>query len=221
MCFKTTTIDRHPVQTAIILLFSLCVFISGSGWGEVIDRIVAVVNDKVITLTDINIIAKFGLFEDLEEDRERDLQKLILDRLIDQKLVIQLTSERVVVGEEELEAFLSDIIQKIDPGLAEKALLQFGLDWDDLKSYLREKLLYQKIISQRFDRGVIVSIEEIERYYEQVYIPSQRERNLDPQPMIEVLDRIESALKREKVKGQVRGWIDNLKREANIQIKIS
>jgi hypothetical protein len=221
MCFKTTTIDRHPVQTAIILLFSLCVFISGSGWGEVIDRIVAVVNDKVITLTDINISAKFGLFEDLEEDRERDLQKLILDRLIDQKLVIQLTSERVVVGEEELEAFLSDIIQKIDPGLAEKALLQFGLDWDDLKSYLREKLLYQKIISQRFDRGVIVSIEEIERYYEQVYIPSQRERNLDPQPMIEVLDRIESALKREKVKGQVRGWIDNLKREANIQIKIS
>lgn len=209
------------MQTAIILLFSLCVFISGSGWGEVIDRIVAVVNDKVITLTDINIIAKFGLFEDLEEDRERDLQKLILDRLIDQKLVIQLTSERVVVGEEELEAFLSDIIQKIDPGLAEKALLQFGLDWDDLKSYLREKLLYQKIISQRFDRGVIVSIEEIERYYEQVYIPSQRERNLDPQPMIEVLDRIESALKREKVKGQVRGWIDNLKREANIQIKIS
>jgi len=221
MCFKTTTIDRHPVQTAIILLFSLCVFISGSGWGEVIDRIVAVVNDKVITLTDINIIAMFGLFEDLEEDRERDLQKLILDRLIDQKLVIQLTSERVVVGEEELEAFLSDIIQKIDPGLAEKALLQFGLDWDDLKSYLREKLLYQKIISQRFDQGVIVRIEEIERYYEQVYIPSQREMNLDPQPMIEVLDRIELALKREKVKGQVRGWIDNLKREANIQIKIS
>jgi len=209
------------VQTAIILLFSLCVFISGSGWGEVIDRIVAVVNDKVITLTDINIIAMFGLFEDLEEDRERDLQKLILDRLIDQKLVIQLTSERVVVGEEELEAFLSDIIQKIDPGLAEKALLQFGLDWDDLKSYLREKLLYQKIISQRFDQGVIVRIEEIERYYEQVYIPSQREMNLDPQPMIEVLDRIELALKREKVKGQVRGWIDNLKREANIQIKIS
>ena len=209
------------MQTAIILLFSLCVFISGSGWGEVIDRIVAVVNDKVITLTDINIIAMFGLFEDLEEDRERDLQKLILDRLIDQKLVIQLTSERVVVGEEELEAFLSDIIQKIDPGLAEKALLQFGLDWDDLKSYLREKLLYQKIISQRFDQGVIVRIEEIERYYEQVYIPSQREMNLDPQPMIEVLDRIELALKREKVKGQVRGWIDNLKREANIQIKIS
>jgi hypothetical protein len=39
--------------------------------------------------------------------------------------------------------------------------------------------------------------------------------------MIEVLDQIEGELQREKVEDQVQEWIDNLKREANIQIKIS
>jgi hypothetical protein len=136
-------------------------------------------------------------------------------------LVIQLASERIVVAEEELETSLSDVVQETDPELAGRALLQFGLDWDDLKSYLRDKLLFQKIVSRRFSRTVIVSIEEIERYYEQVYVPSQRQKTLSPQPMIEVLGQIEGELQREKVEDQIQEWIENLKREANIQIKIS
>ena len=221
MYSKTAKINKHPKQTATLFLFFLWMLIPGYGQGEVVDRIVAVVNDEVITLTDVNIIQKFGLFEDLEESPDVDKQTQILSRLINQKLVIQLASERIMVSKEELEASLSDFIQKTDPDFAGTALLQFGLDWDDLKSYLREKLLFQKIVSQRFNRGVIVSIEEIERYYEQVYVPSQRGKKLSPQPMIEVLDQIEGELQREKVEDQVQEWIDNLKREANIQIKIS
>ena len=209
------------VQTAILFLFILPVCFPSHGQQEVVDRIVATVNDEVITLTDVNIIQQFGLFEDLQESPESDLQTQTLNRLINQKLVIQLTSERITVDEEELEALLSDIVQRIDPDSAGRALLQFGLDWDDLKSYLREMLMYQKIISERFSRGVIVSIEEIERYYERVYVPSRRKQNLSPQPMIEVLDQIEGELQRIKVEDQVQEWIENLKREADIQIKMS
>ena len=215
MYSKTAKISRHLVQTTTLFLFFLWMLIPGYGQREVVDRIVAVVNDEIITLTDVNIIQKFGLFEDL------DKQTQILSRLINQKLVIQLASERIMIDKKELEASLSDFVQKTDPDLAGTALLQFGLDWDDLKSYFREKLLFQKIVSQRFNRGVIVSIEEIERYYEQVYVPSQRGKKLSPQPMIEVLDQIEGELQREKIEDQVQEWIDNLKREANIQIKIS
>jgi peptidyl-prolyl cis-trans isomerase SurA len=221
MFFKEGKIKKLMVLAASVLLFSLTSVLPVSWGEEVIDRILAVVNDEVITLTDVNIVERFVLFDVPYETQDENLQKLILDQLINQKLVIQMTSERVEVSEEELESVLSDIVQKTDPDLAGRALLQFGLDWDDLKSYLREKLLYRKIISLRFDQGVIVSIEEIERYYEQVYIPSQREKNLDLQPMIDVLDQIESALKRQKVEGQIQEWISNLKREANIQIKIS
>ena len=221
MYSKSAKTSRRPVRVAMLFLFFLWMFIPGYGQGEVVDRVVAVVNDEVITQTDVNIIQRFGLFEDLEESPDTDMQTQILARLINQKLVIQLASERIMVAEEELEASLRDVVQRTEPDLAGKALLQFGLDWDDLKSYLREKLLFQKIIAQRFSRGVIVSIDEIERYYEQVYVPSQRRKNLAPQPMIEVLDQIERELQREKVEDQVQEWIENLKREANIQIKTS
>jgi peptidyl-prolyl cis-trans isomerase SurA len=221
MYSRTEKIRRCLAHVVTSFFLFLWLFTAGYGQGEVVDRILAIVNDEVITLTDVNIIQAFGLFEDLEESPDESRQTRILNRLINQKLVIQLASERIMVAEEELEASLSDVVQATDPDLAGRALLQFGLDWDDLKSYLREKLLFQKIVSRRFSRAVTVSIEEIERYYEQVYVPSQRQKTLSPQPMIEVLGQIEGELQREKVKDQIQEWIENLKREANIQIKIS
>jgi len=150
-----------------------------------------------------------------------DIERHILDQLISQKLVIQLTSENIMLEEENVELALSRVIQRMEPGEAERALIRFGLDWDDLKSYLSEKLLYQKIISERFDQGVIVRLEEIELYYEQIYIPSQRDKGREPEPLTEMLDQIEKQIKREKIENQVQEWINNLKREANIQIRVS
>jgi len=219
MCFKSSKAFNRPFNFIILLVFAICCLHCVSGWAEIVDRIVAVVNDEVITLTDLNLVKTFGLYESPNEEQGIDVQRFILDQLISQKLIIQLTSERIVVEEEELESALSEIIHSMEPGEAERALIRFGLDWDDLKGYLREKLLYQKIISQRFDRGIIVRLEEIETYYEQIYVPNQRSKDLEPQPMIEMLDQIEREIKREKVRIQVQEWIKNLRREADIQIK--
>lgn len=221
MCFKPTKAVNKPVNFFFFLVFAFCSLRNISGWQEVVDRIVAVVNDEVITLTDLNLVKTFGLYESPGDEQEGDVQRHILDQLINQKLVIQLTSESTMIEEEEIESALSRVIQRMEPGEAEKALIRFGLDWDDLKSYLGEKLLYQKIISKRFDQGIFVRLEEIEVYYEQIYIPSQRAKGLEPQPLTEMLDQIEKEIKREKKENQVREWINNLKREANIQIKLS
>jgi peptidyl-prolyl cis-trans isomerase SurA len=220
MCFKSRHFFARASTIFRVIGFSLCALLLSARAAEIVDRIVAIVNDAIITLTDIKVVEAFGLTDGVDGMQEQDKQRLILDNLISQKLVIQLASEGVNVDEEEIESRLSEIIQSTNPALAERELIQFGLDWDDLKIYIRDQLLYHKILSNRFDLGVIVSIDEIERYYEQVYVPSQREKDLEPQPMIEVLDQIERSIKRDKVKGQVEEWVNNLKREANIQIKI-
>jgi peptidyl-prolyl cis-trans isomerase SurA len=221
MCFKQTRNLNGPIIYVFLLAFVFCSLKNAFGWQEIVDRVVATVNDEVITLTDLNIVRTFRLYENPKDERSVDLQRYILDQLIGQKLVIQLTKESTMVEEEDVELALSRIIQRMEPGEAEEALLRFGLDWDDLKSYLREKLLYQKIISERFGQSVIVRLEEIEVYYEQIYIPSQRNRGLGPEPLTEMLDQIEKEIKKEKIENQIHEWINNLKREANIQIKIS
>ena len=91
---------------------------------------------------------------------------------------------------------------------------------DDLREYIRDKIIYQKIINRRFGQAVIVSLEEIEDFYKGRYVPSQKEREVEPKPMMEILKEIESTIKQEKAMSNVKDWINNLKIQADILINI-
>ncbi len=186
---------------------------------ETVDRIVALVNDQVITLTDLKIAEVFRIYDEELEGFNGNSLSFILEKLISQKLVIQLLSEKVSVEKEKLDMALKIIIKKVGMDEVERKMAEFGLDWEDLREYVWEKILYQTILSQRFSRVIIVSLKEIEDYYHQVYVPTQKEKGAEPKPMIEILDEIESILRQERIKEQVEEWLENLKKNANIQIK--
>jgi hypothetical protein len=57
----------------------------------------------------------------------------------------------------------------------------------------------------------------MEEYYTQSYVPSQREKGLEPRPMLELLAGIESLIIQEKIKTQTNDWIKNLRQKADIQ----
>jgi hypothetical protein len=187
---------------------------------QTVDRIVAVVNDEVITLTDLRVVEEFILYDKDIKENSGNFQQLILEKLIDQKLVVQSETEEISVEEEELESSLKKKVEEIGSERVESRLEEFGMDLDDLKGYLKEKIIYQKIISQRFAQVNIVSLKELEDYYNLAYVPSQKEKGLEAKPMMEILDSIESSIREEKVKTQVESWISNLRKKADIQIKM-
>lgn len=199
--------------TVFCLLFSVSLF------SETIDRIVAVVNEQVITLTDLRIVETFGLYDKEVKERAENPRLLIMERLIGQKLVIHSVREEVYFEKEELDSFLRGIIERMGFEQVERNLEEFGLNWDDLRTYIKEKIIYEKIISRKISQRIIVSLEEIEDYYRQTYVPSQKEKGLEPKPMMELLNEIESAVRQEKIKTQIEDWIKNLKKKADIQIK--
>lgn len=204
-----------------ILLFTLYVLhFTLLGFPEVIDRIVAIVNDQIITLTDIRIVKTFGLYKEESSEKLESPPSFILESLINQKLVTQLSREKVEIKKDEVEAYLEKIQEKIGQALVQKKLEEFGLNLDDLEGYIRQRILFEKLISRKFYRGIAVSLEEIENFYQKKYVPSQQERGLKLQPMIEIVDEIESKIREEKRKKQVEHWMNNLRREADIQIKI-
>ena len=189
-------------------------------FAEVVDRIAAVVNNQVITLTDLRIADAFGFYKEELEEYTGDSISLILERMINQKVVIESTRERVSVPEAELQAALDKVEEKLGQEEMKKRLGDFGLDADDLKDYYREIIVYQKILSRRFGQGISVSLEEIESYYRDVYIPYQQKKGLQPKPMIQLLNEIETLIKERKIKAQVVEWINNLKKQAEIEIKL-
>jgi peptidyl-prolyl cis-trans isomerase SurA len=203
------------------ILFLLSAFMGSTfifSGSQVVDRIVAVVNEEVITLTDVRIAEAFGLYaEEIGEEAE-DPRSLILQKLIDQKVVTQLSVEEVLTDAEKLDENLMRITQKLGAGEVEKRLAHFGLGWENLKDFLREKMVYQTIISQRFSKVNPVSLKEIEEYYQRSYVPAQREMGVEPKPMMEILDEIESGIKQEKIKAQIRDWVKNIREKSDIQI---
>jgi peptidyl-prolyl cis-trans isomerase SurA len=205
----------------VAIIFLLCVFIGLSSvysHSEIIDRIVAVVNEEVITLTDVRIAEAFRLYSGEIEEEGGGPRSQILERLIDQKVVIQLSREEVLIESEELDGLLMQITQRLGADEVERRLAQFGLTRQDLKDCIREKMRYQAIISQIFSRVNPVSLKEIEDYYQEIYIPAQEEKKVEPQPMMEILDEIETSVKQEKTKAQIEDWIRNLKEKSDIQI---
>lgn len=204
----------YSLFTLYILLFALFIF------PEIIDRIVAVVNDQVITLTDIKIVKAFGLYEEEIKGEQAGIPSFILERLIDQKLVIQLSSEEIRIDEEEIDAYLRKTSKKIGDERIQKTLAEFGIDMDDLREYIHQKILFQKLISRKFGQSVVIRLDEIENYYKGTYVPSQREKGLEPQPMIELLHEIESTIRENKINKQADDWVNNLKKQADIQIKV-
>jgi len=210
--------DFLRILCCMMVLFHFSFFTYYS-LAETVDRIVAVVNEKVITLTDLRIAETFGLYDEEIDSGAENIRQLLLEMMVDQKLVVLLAGGEAV-EKEEMDSFQDKIIEKMGSEELEKKLEEFGLDRDDLREYIRDKIIYQKIIKRRFGQGVIVSLEEIEDFYKRRYVPSQEKRKVEPKPMMEILKEIESTIKQEKAKSNVEDWIKNLKTQADILIYI-
>jgi hypothetical protein len=186
---------------------------------QVVDCILAVVNKQVITLADLRLVDRFGVYEMEGKAEAADRPARLLDKLIDQKVVLDLAAGNKAAEKAKVESSLQSIIGRLGPEKARAELDAFGLAADDVKPYLEEKILYEAIISQRFVQGASVNLKEIEAYYEETYVPAQKKLGQEPRPMIAVLDTIESGIKKVKAEAQVALWIKNLRKQAEIEIR--
>jgi hypothetical protein len=221
MYFKNVRrMKRSSIFLTLLLILTLGHLTPAtSTFNEVVDCIAAVVNNRVITLADLKFMDSFGLYDDEISVLSGARLALILEKVIDQKVVIDLAREKTAVSNELLDQGLSGMIQKLGEEGFRKKLDQFGAGPDALRAYLEEKFLCQQVISQRFSQGTVVSLKEIEAYYQEKYVPERKKLGSEPEPMVQILDRIESQIKKEKTEQQIKTWIKNLRAQAEIQIK--
>jgi hypothetical protein len=178
---------------------------------------VALVNDEVITMSDVHIVSAFGLVSDTAPSARDGGFDRVLDELINQKIVLQLTGEAAAIQENVIEGFRDGIIAKIGAARFREELEGFGMTSQDLVPYLKERIAYQNIIAEKFKTSTAVSLDEIENYYEQQYLKDRREKGEEAKPMVNVLGQIEEAIKQEKSKQRIEEWINNLRQRSDIQ----
>jgi len=140
---------------------------------EVVDRVVAVVNDSVITLSELERAAKLVEKEGgaaTASVGKAALRRKILDQLIEGKLVEQAAARvGITVSEKEIDAAVDDVRRRNNISLDElvRALKGSGITYMEYRERLGSEIKQVKFSSRQFRSKAAILEEDIESYYRQ------------------------------------------------------
>jgi parvulin-like peptidyl-prolyl isomerase len=144
---------------------------------EVVDKIIAVVNDEIITLYEFNTAFEpyrknientyKGTDKEavIKQSREAFLQRLIDNILIEQEA--KKSGAGIIVKDEEVMEVLQDILAKQKLSMQEfsKNLAKEGKSLDSVKKEIRGQIIRARLLRREVKAKILVSDEEIGEYY--------------------------------------------------------
>jgi parvulin-like peptidyl-prolyl isomerase len=206
---------------AIVTLLTAGFLSAGNQQGFIpIDRIIAVVNDTIITKSDVDKSKLlFPYFSKLNES-DVLLNKRVLKDLIDYRVVFLEYGGEYTLSEEDYERIQIPIINKLGSinNLFE-IIRKFNMNWDDFKQFIREKVLYEKVIVEKFQMTLPVTYQEISKFYQDNYLRVQKNLHLPVKPLMDMTSLIESYLKKIKTSNRLSSWLNKLRESHRIEEK--
>jgi len=192
---------------------------------EVLDRIVATVNGRIILQSDWDEAIRYAALVDGRglDQLSVDDRKAALDRLIDQELleeqigssdVKQASDEQVMQRVQEVRKQYSQA--QDEPGWR-AVLAQYGFREDELKQRLAVQLELARLVEVRLRPGVDIDVHSIESYYNQELLPQLRQSGAKEVPLAEVSPKIKEILTEQKVNELLLAWLQNLRSGSDIQ----
>jgi peptidyl-prolyl cis-trans isomerase SurA len=149
-----------------------------AGRAEVIEEIIAQVNDRIIVLSEYKRSLE-SLREELSqggasaldvEGRFREQSQNVLRDLIDHQLLAQKAADLGLNADTEVIKRLDEIRRNMNlPSMEalEEAVARQGLIYEDFKANMRDNILSQWVIQREVGSRVVISPDEIKAYYDQ------------------------------------------------------
>ena len=161
----------------IVLILLGVILLCAPVRAEVVDKIIAVVNDEIITLYEFNTAFEpyrkniennyKGTDKEavIKQSREAFLQRLIDNILIEQEA--KKSGAGIIVKDEEVMEVLQDVLAKQKLSMQEylKNLAREGNSLDSVKKEIRGQMMRARILRREVKAKILVSDEEIGEYY--------------------------------------------------------
>ena len=185
-----------------------------------VDRIAAVVDRQVLTVSEVTQMVSIRFFPRTAED-EDDHRRDVLDALIAQALRYR-DVERFGaqdIPKDTIEARLLEI-QRRFPSEAEfnAAVARAELTLDEVRALVKRQLQVEAYIQERFAPLVFIPNEEIEAYYQGTWSEQRRKRGLAVPPLAQVREEIRTLLKSERLQSEIEKWTAQLRARANVDV---
>ena len=190
---------------------------------EVIDRIVAVVNDDVVTLSDLNeaLSPYESKIRQMNYSLEKEMQvrfKLredTISQLVEKKLTDQLVVRKDIhIGEEEVDRAIERVksLNRFTDESLRAQLMKQGVDYETYRSEIRSQLQRNRLVSYEVKSKIVITDEDIQAYYD------ANKKDLGDKPLDELRTFISDQLYEDAVSKKFAQWLSDLKKDAHIKV---
>lgn len=135
----------------------------------VVERVVAIVNQDAITLSELQEAMAYFLQQNKEKKEQgKELEERVLHRLVENRLQVQeALKEKLEVSDEEIKETIDDLAKKNNMSLDQfkQALTQQGLVWESFRREIREQILTRKIVRRKISNRVSITEGEVDQYF--------------------------------------------------------
>jgi peptidyl-prolyl cis-trans isomerase SurA len=170
-------ITAHLAFSVVFSFLIACFSIGGSEAAELVDRIVAVVNDDIVSLFELNQMVrpyaeKIKTLGYSSEEEQKMLFKVradLLDQLIDQKLADQeIKRYKINVNDEQINASIERIKESsyLTDEQLRKALASEGLTMEEYRERVKEQILRTRLVNREIKSKIVIAKEDIKAYYD-------------------------------------------------------
>ena len=211
---------------AFAVLLSALSFAPTPASAEVIDRIIATVNGRVILQSDWD---EALCYEALLTNRTPaqftdDDRRAVLDRLIDQELLREQmkSADFPHATDAEAAARVAEARKQSPQAASSEAwqvlLANYHLTEKDLLAHVREQVDVMRLVDARLRPAVEIDSKSIEAYYRDQFVPKLKQSGASEVPLAEVSTKIREVLTEQKVSELLVSWLQNLRSEGQVRI---
>jgi peptidyl-prolyl cis-trans isomerase SurA len=159
--------------------FCLCavLLVAGGLHAELVDRVVAIVNNDIILLSDLKqMMATFGATLDeqgynqfqkeqiLKEQRPKIIDQLIYDKLTDQ----QVQRYNIKISDADVDATIERIrkLNDMSPEDLRLSLEKEGISYDNYRKEIKKRILRTRLVNREVKSKIVITDEDIRSYYD-------------------------------------------------------
>lgn len=187
--------------------------------GELVDRVVAVVDEEPILLSDLQRAIRLGLVARRAAETDASLLRRALDEWIERRLrlaeIARFGFEQAPL--EEVERQVEVLRSRFaDEAAWQAELAALGLGEAEVRQLVARQLAVLSYLEQRLGPRAFVGLEEIQRYYDTELVPRLRAQGDPVPPVEEVREAIRAVVREQKLDREIALWTERLRREADV-----
>jgi hypothetical protein len=181
------------------------------------------VGDNVVTVLDFNKafeIAKTAYSHNMMQDPGafREAQLRLLNQMTEELILFERAKElNISVSDQEVDKTIAKIKSDYPDDVFEQVLLEYAVSYQSWKKGLQTRLLMEKLVEQELKDQIVITAEDIEKYYEQNYKGDGLQTEFAEKSK-DINEKIIKHLRRKKTEKAYKTWLERIQKRYNIEI---